>query len=77
MAVGDRARLIGVNTIGLERAGLEADQIRVVKSIYKLLCLSDLQLAAALEKIDTEHGATAEARELADFVRASERGICR
>ncbi|MBI2060325.1 MAG: hypothetical protein HYT87_11195 [Nitrospirae bacterium] len=77
MAVGDRARLIGVNTLGLERVGLNVDQIRVLKTVYKLLCLSDLKLVEALDKISTEHGDTAEAREVLEFVRASERGICR
>lgn len=67
---------VGVNTVGLERAGFTRDQISDVKRMYRVLYRSGLKLEAALAKIEAE-GASAEALHLTSFIRSSTRGICR
>jgi UDP-N-acetylglucosamine acyltransferase len=67
---------IGVNKVGLERAGFTADEIAVLKRVYRLLYTSGLKLQDALERILSECG-SAQAADLVRFIRSSERGICR
>jgi UDP-N-acetylglucosamine acyltransferase len=67
---------VGLNRVGLERAGLTAAQISSLKKAYRLLYRSGLKLNEALDRILAECE-TAETRHLVEFVRSSERGICR
>jgi len=66
----------GLNLVGLRRAGFTAEQVRALKSAYRLLYRSGLKLDEALGRIEQDV-ATPEARYLVEFVRASKRGICR
>src|SRR4051794_2935141 len=67
---------IGLNLVGLQRAGFSAAEIASLKRAYRLLYRSGLKLADALSKIESECSGD-RAKHLADFVRRSERGICR
>jgi UDP-N-acetylglucosamine acyltransferase len=66
----------GLNLVGLKRAGYKASDLSTLKKAYQLLYRSGLKLQEALAKIETEIP-TPETRHLVDFVRRSERGICR
>ena len=66
----------GLNLVGLRRNGLSKESIERLKDAYRLLYRSQLPLADALKKIEEEVPGE-EARHLAAFVRASQRGICR
>ena len=66
----------GLNLVGLKRAGYQLSGITALKKAYRLLYRSGLKLEEALSRIETEVP-TAEARHLVEFVRRSERGICR
>jgi UDP-N-acetylglucosamine acyltransferase len=66
----------GLNVVGLKRAGFKASQLSALKKAYQLLYRSGLKLADALARIEAEV-ATPEAQHLVDFVRRSQRGICR
>ena len=73
---GFRVEPKGVNVVGLRRAGLDAEQIRLLKRAFRILYRSSLPLDDALERIrkdllneQTEH--------LIEFVRSSKRGISR
>jgi len=66
----------GLNIVGLRRAGFKASEVSALKKAYQLLYRSGLKLEEALARIESEVG-TAEARHLVEFVRRSERGICR
>ena len=66
----------GLNLVGLKRHGMSAEKIAALKRAYKLLYRSKLPLQQALARIEKEV-ATEEARYLVQFIRASERGICR
>ena len=66
----------GLNLVGLKRAGYQHHDIVPLKKAYQILYRSGLKLADALERITTEVP-TPETLHLVDFVRRSERGICR
>jgi UDP-N-acetylglucosamine acyltransferase len=67
---------IGLNRVGLRRAGFSREDQAAIKQAYRLLYLSRLALAVALERIEAEID-NPHARYLAGFVRQSKRGICR
>jgi UDP-N-acetylglucosamine acyltransferase len=67
---------VGVNTVGLQRAGFGPEPIAALKRVFRLLYRSGLRLADALSRIETEVG-TPEALHVVEFARRSERGICR
>jgi UDP-N-acetylglucosamine acyltransferase len=66
----------GLNMVGLKRAGFSFDEIRKLKEAYKLLYRSNLKLDDALARIEAEIDSP-HARHLTEFIRSSERGICR
>jgi len=73
---GFNVAAMGLNLVGLKRAGYKHSDISALKEAYQLLYRSGLKLADALARIETEID-TPEARHLVAFVRRSERGICR
>lgn len=66
----------GLNLVGLKRSGFTANQISKLKQAYKILYRSKLKLEDALARIETEVPSEATLH-LVQFVRSSERGICR
>ena len=77
IAQGDRAKLVGINVLGLKRAGWDREQIRAVREAFKQLFSAATAHLGALEKVEKslakEHP---EVDELVKFIRASKRGIC-
>jgi UDP-N-acetylglucosamine acyltransferase len=76
-AAGDRARLRGLNTVGLRRRGLSAAAISALKQAYRLLFQSGRPRREALVQARTEFGDVPEVDRLLGFVTASRRGVCR
>jgi UDP-N-acetylglucosamine acyltransferase len=74
--VGYNVEAKGLNVVGLKRAGFQAHQLTALKKAYRLLYRSGLKLDEALERISSEIP-TPETLHLVDFIRRSERGICR
>jgi UDP-N-acetylglucosamine acyltransferase len=72
----ERNSVFGVNVIGLRRAGFSAKDREEIKTAFKLVYLSRINISQALEKAGTmKFGAPA--REFLDFVaNAKKRGIC-
>jgi len=66
----------GLNLVGLKRAGYKASGISTLKKAYQMLYRSGLKLADALSRIESEIP-TPETLHLVEFIRRSERGICR
>jgi UDP-N-acetylglucosamine acyltransferase len=66
----------GLNIVGLRRAGFTLEQVNRLKQAYRLLYRAKLPLDEALARIEQEVEGE-EARRLVEFVRRSERGICR
>lgn len=74
-AVGNPVKLYGLNTIGLQRSGMDEETIRELKRAYRLLFRSDLNVTQAIERAQTEIEPLPEVKELIRFVEASERGV--
>ncbi|MGC2659388.1 MAG: acyl-ACP--UDP-N-acetylglucosamine O-acyltransferase [Bryobacteraceae bacterium] len=73
---GFDAEAKGLNLVGLRRAGFKMEQIRTLKTAYKMLYRSGMKLEDALMRMEAEMDSP-EVRHLIGFVRRSERGICR
>lgn len=76
-ATGDRARLHGLNLIGLKRRGFSPEAVRHVKRAYRIVFHSGLKLAAAIAAARHEMPASPEVEKFLVFIQASERGVCR
>ncbi len=77
MVAGGRAELAGLNTIGMQRAGMTEEQIGRVKQAYKVAFRSNLGLAEAIAQLEAELGEYSEVAHFAAFLKASQRGITR
>jgi UDP-N-acetylglucosamine acyltransferase len=66
----------GLNVVGLKRAGYKASDLATLKKAYHILYRMGLKLEEALSRIQAEI-TTPEALHLVQFIRKSERGICR
>jgi UDP-N-acetylglucosamine acyltransferase len=66
----------GLNLVGLKRAGFTLEQVKALKTAYRLLYRSGLRLEEALQRIESEIP-TDETLHLVKFIRSSKRGICR
>lgn len=74
--VGNRARIYGVNSIGLVRRGLAADAIRKLKAAYRYLMISKLNTSRAVARIEQDPLLDcAEVRHLVAFIRSAKRGV--
>ncbi|MCF7912490.1 MAG: acyl-ACP--UDP-N-acetylglucosamine O-acyltransferase [Candidatus Cloacimonetes bacterium] len=69
--------LHGLNTVGLQRKGFSPDDIKAIKEIYRIFYRKGLNTAQAMAEIDLIASPTILQQEFIDFVRNSERGICR
>ncbi len=74
---GNRAKLYGLNQIGLERRGFSREQIEGLKGAYKLLFRSGLTLREAAKQAREKWKKIADVESLVSFVEQSERGVCR
>jgi UDP-N-acetylglucosamine acyltransferase len=75
IAQGDRARLVALNNVGLQRAGIAAEEIMRLKRAFQIVFrgaeLFATRIAMATEQIQGSDLV----RELLDFVTSSSRGI--
>ncbi len=65
----------GINIIGLQRRGFDADQIEAIHETYRIIYNSNLNNSKAIEKLENEMSSTKERDEIIDFVKNSPRGI--
>jgi UDP-N-acetylglucosamine acyltransferase len=77
IASGERAKLYGLNLIGLKRHGWTEERINDLKKVYRLLFRSGMTLKAAIEAVERELGGSADAAEMLSFIRATKRGLTR
>jgi UDP-N-acetylglucosamine acyltransferase len=76
-AQGDRAELVGLNTVGLSRHGMTEEQVGRIKDAYRILFRSKLGLNEAMSRLKAEHGGHEEIDHLLEFIASSKRGITR
>lgn len=74
--VGNRARIYGLNVIGLMRRGVPAEVVSKLRRAFRYLLVSKLTTSRALARIEGDPSlACDEVRYLVEFIRASERGV--
>lgn len=74
-ASGNPVTLYGLNTVGLQRSGMDENTIRELKRAYRLLFRSEMNVTQAIERAQGEIEPLPEVQELIRFVEASERGV--
>jgi UDP-N-acetylglucosamine acyltransferase len=67
--------VVGVNIIGMRRAGLSTTQISAIRRVYHIMYLQHLSVPNALAEVDAELGHIDVVQEYLKFVRESKRGI--
>ena len=72
--VGNRARMYGVNTIGLQRRGFKPEVISAIRHAYRVLLQSRLNTSEAVARLEAEP-MIPEVRLLVDFIRSAKRGV--
>ncbi|MGB7220740.1 MAG: acyl-ACP--UDP-N-acetylglucosamine O-acyltransferase [Vicinamibacterales bacterium] len=74
--VGNRARIYGLNTLGLVRRGFTPEVIGKLKRSFRYLLQSKLNTTNALQRIAQDRSlGCAEVQYLMDFIRTSQRGV--
>ena len=74
---GNHAKLFGLNLIGLKRRDFSEKTIKALKDAYRIIFRSDLLLEAALKKAQDEVENYPEVQHFIQFIKESERGVCR
>ena len=77
LTVRDRFTVLGVNAIGMKRAGIPAADIMEVRKAYHILYRSDLLLKAAIDQVAERLGGHPLVAEMLRFIRESKRGVMR
>ena len=75
-SVGNRARIYGLNTIGVARRGFTPDTIAQLKRAFRYLLQSKLNTSRALAQIEQDPTLSSpEVQYLLEFIRSSKRGV--
>jgi len=78
LAAGDRAKLFGLNTVGLKRHHFSEEILKALKKAYRILFRSGLTLEKAMKIVEEDIiSQTKEVQHLLDFIQHSKRGISR
>jgi UDP-N-acetylglucosamine acyltransferase len=72
--VGNRARIYGINTVGLQRRGFSAERLAAIRHAYRVLLQSHLNTSEAVARLEAETP-SAEGRVLVEFIRGARRGV--
>ena len=75
IAVGNRAKLVGLNLVGLKRSGLPDTSLQALRQAYELLFQSDLNTKEAVARVRQDVPQCPEVDHLLWFVENSERGL--
>lgn len=78
LSSGNRAKLFGLNSVGLKRANFSEETLKALKMVYRTIFRSGLTLGKAIKKVgedDVSH--IPEVQHLLQFIQHSKRGICR
>lgn len=78
IAVGNRARLHGLNKVGLRRHGFTREEIDALNKAYRIIFRCGLTLEDALRQVEDEGlRIYPHVSHLVDFIKASKRGVSR
>lgn len=76
-AGGYRAKMYGLNSVGLRRHGFSTDRISVLKRAYDMLFRSRHRTAEAVKLVKAEFGDQPDVMTMLAFLDGTKRGICR
>ncbi|MBU3730593.1 MAG: acyl-ACP--UDP-N-acetylglucosamine O-acyltransferase [Beijerinckiaceae bacterium] len=77
IAIGNRARLAGMNIVGLKRRGFDRDAIHDIRRAYRLLFANEGTLQERVEDVAQEFASHPLVHEILDFIRdGGNRSIC-
>jgi len=74
---GDRAEVVGINTVGLTRARFDEHALGRVKGAFKIVFRSKMGLREAIAHVKAEYGGNPEIDHLIAFLEGTQRGIAR
>lgn len=75
--MGERARLAGLNLVGLERRGFDKTQINALRSAYRMLFAPEGTFAERLDGVADQYGSLDVVGQIISFIRnKSSRPIC-
>ena len=74
---GRPAKVVGLNSVGISRAGIKLEARRNIKQAYKIVYRAGLTLEQAISVIEQEVDSCEEVDHLLRFLRNADRGICR
>jgi UDP-N-acetylglucosamine acyltransferase len=77
IASGDRAKLHGLNSVGLKRHGFSQETLSSLKKAYRIIFRIGITLNEAIERVRAEVEQIREVVNLIDFIKSSRRGITR
>ena len=77
IASGDRAKLHGLNSVGLKRQGFSQETLFLLKKAYRIIFRIGITLNEAIERVKAEVEQVPEVVNLIDFIKSSRRGITR
>jgi UDP-N-acetylglucosamine acyltransferase len=77
MVHGDRARINGLNVVGLRRLGVKSEELKAIKEMYHIVFDSQTPLQDAVSQIESQIPESVFRAEWIAFLKRGERGICR
>lgn len=77
MVGGKPTRPHGINSVGMERNGITAEDIRLIRKAYKMIYKMNLRLEDAIDQMEDLAGDSKELSVMVNFLRSVSRGILR
>lgn len=77
MVGGRPTRPHGINSVGMERSGISAEDIRLIRKAYKIIYKMNLRLEDAIDQMEDIAGDSKEVSVMVSFLRNVSRGILR
>jgi UDP-N-acetylglucosamine acyltransferase len=77
MVGGKPTRPHGINSVGMERNGVAAEDVRLIRNAYKIIYKMNLRLEDAIEQMEELATDSKELTEMVEFLRNVRRGILR
>ena len=77
IAAGDRAKLHGLNRVGLKRYGFSESTVAALKKVYRIFFRIGITLNEAIERAQAEVDHLPEVNNFINFIKSSQRGITR
>ncbi len=77
IAAGDRAKLHGLNRVGLKRYGFSEATVAALKKVYRIFFRIGITLNEAIERTQAEVDHLPEVNNFINFIKSSQRGITR